>query len=99
MVLRNTAKHTVEVYSPAEAKDALEAADTLDLTLRHAEVRGRWTYEVDTDITRHAECGIENIGRKWFYLGVTGETIKCRPRPAHPDIDHLCAGHLRLKFD
>lgn len=97
MSLHNRATHTVDVQSPQEAKDALDAAETLGLELRHAEVHGSWEYTEDVVINSHAECEISNIGTKWYYLIVDGEEIKCKPRRAR--VDGLDDGYLRLIFD
>lgn len=97
MSLHNRATHTVEVQSPQDAQDALDAADTLDLELRHAEVHDTWEYTEDVAINSHAPCEIAKIGRKWFYLNVDGEEIKCKPRRARTEA--LDDGTLRLIFD
>lgn len=93
----NTPKHSVEVSDPQEAKDALEAAETLGLELRDANVRGWWTYDEDVTINNHADCEIDKIGRKWFYLEVTGKVIKCKPRRC-PEQYGGDNGTLRLNF-
>lgn len=90
--------HVVEVADPKEAKEALDAAETLGLELRNAQVRGWWKYDEDVDIAKHAKCGIETVGRKWFHLEVQGEVIKGKPRrcPSQYSGDD---GTLRLNFD
>jgi len=98
MSVWDKAKHTVEVSDPKEAKDALDAADTLGLELSSANVRGWWKYEDDVTIAKHADCQIDKLGRKWFYLEVSGEVVKCKPRhcPSQYSGDN---GTLRLNFD
>jgi hypothetical protein len=98
MSLFNTPKHTVEVSDPKEAKKALEAAETLGLELTDANVLGWWKYDDDCTIADHADCQIDNIGRKWFYLEVAGNVVKCKPRrcPGEFSGDD---GTLRLNFD
>jgi len=89
--------HTVDVSDTNEAKEALEAAEKLGLKFRDATVRGAWEYTEDVDIARHADCQIDNIGHKWFYLTVTGKTIKCKPTTSR--LEHQDSGTLTLRFD
>jgi len=90
--------HSVKVSDPKEAKEALDAADTLGLELDSANVLGWWKYEEDVAIAKHADCQVSNVGRKWFYLEVSGEVVKCRPRrcPSQYTGD---SGILRLNFE
>lgn len=94
---RNQPTHTVDVETPQEARDALEAADTLDLELRDVEVCGTWEARDDIGLSRGFTCALEKIGRTWFHLKIEGETVSCKPSRSR--VDFLDDGTLQLRFD
>jgi len=101
MNLSNRPAHTVEVEDPAEAQEALEAADTLGLELRNVEIRGSWEGRGGAEPTRGSQWTLHSRtrdARKWFYLtGGDYEPFAARPRRARSDC--LNDGTLELRFD
>lgn len=101
MTFRDPPTHTVDVETPAEAREALDAADTLGLELREVEVRGRWSGRDDgAEPSRGSTWSLADRthdARKWFYLRGNGhETFAARPRSSGGILDRGC---LELRFD
>jgi hypothetical protein len=92
-------RHAVEISDPQDFSEAVEAAETLGLSLSKTEVCGAWRAHPD------AGCGlgrgfyvdgIETAGRKWFHLRFDdGTVIRARPKQSEVMED----GTLRLLFD
>jgi hypothetical protein len=93
-------RHAVNVTTAQEYRDAVRAADTLDLELIACFVRGIWTTHesVDVGINSGASVSVETAGRKWFHLMFDdGQVIRARPR--YERRTHAHAGELQLLFD
>lgn len=101
MSLHSRPTHTVEVETPAEADEALEAADTLGLTLRDVKVRGWWESRTGAEPSRGSTWSLQSKtrdARKWFYLAGNGyQTFAARPTRA--TVDGADDGTLELRFD
>jgi len=92
-------RHAVEISDPQDFSDAVEAAETLDLSLSKTEVCGSWRAHPD------AGCGlgrgfyvdgIETAGRKWFHLRFDdGSVVRAQPKES----EIVEGGTLRLLFD
>jgi hypothetical protein len=96
MSFYNSATHTVKVETPTEAADALEAADTLGLTLREVKVRGWWEARDGAEPSRGSTWSLQSKtreARKWFHLAGNGyQTFAAKPRDEGD-------GTLTLRFD
>lgn len=93
-----TPRHAVEISDPQDFDDAVEAGETLGLTLSKVEVRGAWFAHPDAGcgLGRGFYVDIEKAGRKWFHLKFDdGEVVRARPRHS----ECLEDGSLRLLFD
>lgn len=101
MNLRNQPAHTVEVETPGEARAALDAAETLGLTLRNVKIRGWWEGRNGAEPSRGSTWSLQSKtrdARKWFYLAGNGyQTFAARPTRA--TVDSADDGTLELRFD
>jgi hypothetical protein len=85
------------VETPAEAREALEAADTLGLTLREVKIRGAWEGRNGAEPSRGSTWQIDKIGRKWFHLTAEGyDAFAAKPRRSRHD--WMDDGTLQLRF-
>ena len=101
MNLSNPPAHRAEVEDPTEARQALEAADTLGLELRNVKVRGTWEGRDGGEPARGSKWSLYSRARvsaEWFYLSGNGhDTFAARPRRSRTDC--IDDGSLELRFD
>jgi len=101
MNLNSPPTHTVEVETPAEAREVLEAAETLGLDLRDVKVRGWWKGRTGAEPSRGSTWSLQprtRDARTWFYLAGDGyEPFAAKPRRA--TVDGAEDGTLELRFD
>jgi len=101
MSLHDRPVHTVEVETPGEAREALEAAETLGLELRNVTVRGWWEGRNGAEPSRGSTWSLQSKtrdARKWFYLAGNGyQTFAAKPTRA--TVDGADDGTLELRFD
>jgi hypothetical protein len=100
-------RHAVDVSTPQEYRDAVDAANTLDLELVECVAVGRWKTHPDEIELGYTPLTVEvsGNGRKWFNITDMPEpspdTMRAKPRPRAPDTHGELAegGALRLRFD
>lgn len=101
MNLQNQPTHTVEVEDPQEAREALDAADTLGLELRDVKIRGSWVCRDGDEPARGSAWNLQSKtrdARKWFYLAGNGyQTFAARPTRSR--VDCIEDGRAELRFD
>jgi hypothetical protein len=91
------AHHVVTITDPSDFDDAIDAAETLGMSLSGCENRGLWFTHRDAGFTvsHGMRFDVLKAGRKWFHVEFPdGETCRMRPvESANED------GKLRLLFD
>jgi hypothetical protein len=101
MNLSNPPAHRAEVEDTTEARQALEAADTLGLELRNVKIRGVWEALDGGEPSRGSKWNLYGRTRddaEWFHLGGNGyQTFAARPRRSRTDC--IDDGSLELRFD
>lgn len=85
-----------KVESAKEYKAAMDAADTLGLTLASAEFYGAWeTADEEPVFLSGARKEIQDAGYTYFTTDVDGEPLKVRPASS----SHRDDGNILLNFD
>jgi hypothetical protein len=94
------AHHIVTITDPADFSDAVEAAETLGMSLSGCENKGIWWTHKDAGfaVSRGMEFEVVKAGRKWFHVKFD-DGNECRMRPVESDRERAENGKLRLLFD
>lgn len=92
----SSARHAVEITDPADFDTAVDAAETLGLSLSDCYMKGHWEAHPSQDcgLSRNIEVEVEKAGRKWFHVQFD-DGVVMRVRPS----DLSDNGRLRLLFD
>jgi len=94
----DTVTHRTDVSAPAEARKALEAADTLGLELKDVRVYGNWRARDGSPPAHRSTWSLHNRtrdARTWFYLVDNKENCFA----ARPSETGERDSRLELRFD